>query len=65
MTGETRITAVVLALLPVTVAGYFLLTNPTYLLSMWHDSSGQMMLASAFGLQVIGCLALWRMMRSL
>jgi tight adherence protein B len=32
---------------------------------MWHDSSGQMMLASAFGLQVIGCLALWRMMRSL
>jgi tight adherence protein B len=65
MTGETRITAVVLALLPVTVAGYFLLSNPTYLLSMWHDSSGQMMLASAFGLQVIGCLALWRMMRSL
>jgi len=65
MTGETRITAVVLALLPVTVAGYFLLTNPTYLLSMWHDSSGQTLLASAFGLQVIGCLALWRMLRSL
>jgi tight adherence protein B len=65
MTGETRITAVVLALLPVSVAGYFLLTNPTYLLSMWHDSSGQTMLASAFGFQVIGCLALWRMLRSL
>jgi tight adherence protein B len=31
---------------------------------MWHDSSGQIMLASAFGLQVVGSLALWRMLRS-
>jgi tight adherence protein B len=65
MTGETRVTAVVLALLPVMVAGYFLLANPKYLLTMWNDSSGQMMLLSAFALQVFGCLALWRMLRSL
>jgi tight adherence protein B len=65
MTGETRITAIVLALLPVAVAGYMLMTNPHYLLTMWHDSSGQVMLASAFALQAIGCLMLWRMLRSL
>lgn len=65
MTGETRVTSAVLALLPVTVAGYFLITNPKYLMSMWNDSSGQMMLVSAIGLQVFGCLALWRMLRSL
>jgi len=65
MTGETRVTAVVLALLPVSVAGYFLISNPRYLLSMWNDSSGQLMLVSAFVLQVFGCLALWRMLRSL
>ncbi|MGE8152435.1 type II secretion system F family protein [Pseudomonas vancouverensis] len=65
MTGETRVTAAVLALLPVTVGGYFMITNPTYLLAMWNDHSGQIMLASAFGLQVIGCLTLWRMLRSL
>ncbi|NUT79257.1 type II secretion system F family protein [Pseudomonas sp. C1C7] len=65
MTGETRVTAVVLALLPVSVAGYFLITNPKYLMSMWNDGSGQMMLVSALGLQVFGCLALWRMLRSL
>jgi len=65
MTGETRVTALVLALLPAAVASYFLLTNPKYLLTMWNESSGQMMLASAFGLQVLGCLALWRMLRSL
>jgi tight adherence protein B len=65
MTGETRVTAVVLALLPVTVAGYFLISNPKYLLSMWNDGSGQWMLVSALLLQVFGCLALWRMLRSL
>jgi tight adherence protein B len=65
MTGETRITAVVLALLPVALAGYFLVSNPKYLLAMWNDGSGQMMLMSALGLQVFGCLALWRMLRSL
>lgn len=64
MTGETRVTAWVLGCLPIGLAGYFLATNPLYLLSMWHDSSGKIMLASAFGLQVVGSLALWRMLRS-
>ncbi|MFS2095903.1 type II secretion system F family protein [Pseudomonas sp. Pseusp11] len=64
MTGETRVTAVVLGLMPVGLAGYFLVSNPKYLLAMWNSGSGQMMLASAFGLQVVGCLALWRMLRS-
>lgn len=64
MTGETRVTAWVLGCLPIGLAGYFLASNPHYLLAMWHDSSGQMMLASAFGLQVVGSLALWRMLRS-
>jgi tight adherence protein B len=65
MTGETRVTAVVLALLPVAVAGYFLVSNPKYLMTMWDDSSGQSMLLGALALQVFGCLALWRMLRSL
>ncbi|MFW9079442.1 type II secretion system F family protein [Pseudomonas sp. P2757] len=65
MTGETRITAWVLGLLPVGLAGYFLLSNPRYLIAMWNDHSGQMMLATAFGLQVFGSLMLWRMLRSL
>lgn len=64
MTGETRVTAWVLGSLPLGLATYFLAANPAYLLAMWHDSSGQMMLASAFGLQAVGSLALWRMLRS-
>jgi tight adherence protein B len=65
MTGETRMTAVVLGSLPLAMAGYFLFSNPSYLLAMWNDTGGQFMLLGAFGLQVFGCLALWRMLRSL
>ncbi|UVJ44582.1 type II secretion system F family protein [Pseudomonas sp. LS1212] len=65
MTGETRITAMVLALLPIGMVGYFLMANPNYLLGMWHDDGGRQMLLSAFILQALGCLALWRMLRSI
>ncbi|WP_236471447.1 type II secretion system F family protein, partial [Pseudomonas syringae] len=65
MTGETRMTAIVLGLLPVSMAGYFLAVNPDYLLQMWSDDSGRIMLSMAFGLQMLGCLMLWRMLRSI
>ncbi|WP_205505127.1 type II secretion system F family protein, partial [Pseudomonas viridiflava] len=65
MTGETRMTSVVLALLPVGMAGHFLAVNPTYLIHMWNDSGGRIMLMAAFIPQVVGCLALWRMLRSI
>ncbi|RMO77855.1 type II secretion system F family protein [Pseudomonas syringae group genomosp. 3] len=65
MTGETRMTAIVLGLLPVSMAGYFLAVNPDYLLQMWSDDSGRIMLSMAFGLQILGCLMLWRMLRSI
>ncbi|MBV6754750.1 type II secretion system F family protein [Pseudomonas chlororaphis] len=64
MTGETRLTALVLGLLPVGMVGFFLATNPMYLLHMWEDASGRQMLLIAFGLQMFGSLALWRMLRS-
>ncbi|MGC1330881.1 type II secretion system F family protein [Pseudomonas sp.] len=65
MTGETRMTAMVLAGLPAALAGYFLITNPNYLTKMWHDPSGQHLLIAAIVLQACGCLALWRMLRSI
>lgn len=65
MTGETRLTAVVLAVLPAGMAGYMLMMNPQYLLSMWLDDSGRWMLVIAFVMQMLGCLAIWRMLRSI
>ena len=65
MTGETRMSAAVLALLPVAMVGYFLMVNPSYLLHMWNDAAGKTMLMVAFAMQTLGCLALWRMLRSI
>ncbi|ROL71485.1 type II secretion system protein F [Pseudomonas chlororaphis] len=64
MTGETRMTAWVLGSLPLLLVAYFMLTNPGYMLGMWRDPSGQTMLIIAVLLQIFGCLALWRMLRS-
>ncbi|WP_064117288.1 type II secretion system F family protein [Pseudomonas fluorescens] len=64
LTGETRMTAWVLGALPLLLVSYFMLTNPGYMLGMWNDTSGQHMLISAAVLQVVGSLALWRMLRS-
>ena len=64
MTGETRMTALVLGLLPVFVVGFFMVTNPDYMLKMWQDGSGQRMLLTALTMQIVGRVALWRMVRS-
>ena len=64
MTGETRITAIVLGVLPILLLAYFSLTNPGYLPKLWNDPAGQHLLLAALAMQVMGSLALWRMVRS-
>lgn len=64
MTGETRLSALVLAILPVSMGAYILFTNPGYLMNMWLDSSGRWLLLTSLGLQVLGCYTLWRMLKS-
>lgn len=65
MTGETRMTALVLGALPILMAGYFLVANPDYLMHMWSDETGQTMLMIAFAMQTMGTLLIWRMLRSI
>lgn len=65
LTGETRVTALVLGLLPPSMAVYIMAMNPTYLESMWQDPSGQSMLIVAVVLQIAGALVLWRMIKSI
>lgn len=65
LTGETRISAVVLGGLPVAMGGYIFLSNPQMLLNMWEQSGGRLVLMVALLMQVIGCYLLWRMMRSI
>ena len=64
MTGETRMTAYVLGGLPILIVGYFIIVNPDYLMTMWNDSTGRIMLFSALAMDISGTLLMWRMLRS-
>ena len=65
MTGETRVTAWVLGLTPGVLVAYMLWQNPKYMMTMWDSSSGQAVLVVAAGLQALGALVMWRMIKSL
>ncbi|WP_447956407.1 type II secretion system F family protein [Vreelandella sp. EE7] len=65
MTGETRISAIVLAGLPIAIGSYILMTNPTFILDMWATTPGKAMLLLSLTLQVTGCTLLWRMLKSM
>lgn len=65
MTGETRISAMVMGGLPLALAGYIFFTNPQFIIGMWEDPSGRVVLLIAFVLQALGSFALWRMLRSI
>ena len=65
MTGETRMTAYVLAGLPIVMVGYFLMVNPGYLMSMWNDGTGRHLLLAAVALDISGTFVMWRMLRSI
>lgn len=65
MTGETRVTAWVLGLLPIMIAAYIMMMNPDYMLTMWRDDGGKIMLLAALGFQGVGGFILWRMIKSI
>lgn len=65
MTGETRVTAWVLGLLPSLIAAYMVWQNPGYIGPMWTDPSGRNVLLTALGFQALGGLILWRMVKSI
>jgi tight adherence protein B len=64
MTGETRLSAWILGLLPVAIGLYILTVNPAYLQRMADDPTGSRLLLGAFALQGLGSLVIWRMVRS-
>jgi tight adherence protein B len=61
MSSETRLSAWILGLLPVSVGAFFILTNPSYFLGMWNDGTGRMMVLSAGGFQLFGAALLYRL----
>ncbi|ANB72339.1 type II secretion protein F [Paraburkholderia phytofirmans OLGA172] len=61
MSAETRLSSWVLAMLPIGIGGFLILSNPNYFASMWFDPTGRQLVYLAFGLQVIGAYLLYRL----
>ena len=64
LTAETRLSAVVLAIVPIGLSLYILLQNPDYYLDMWNQPRGRGVLLFSMFLQVSGIAVIWRMLRS-
>jgi tight adherence protein B len=61
MSAETRLSSWVLAVLPVGIGGFLILSNPKYFASMWFDPTGRQLVYLAFVLQVLGAYLLYRL----
>lgn len=64
LTAETRFSAIVLAIIPITLSLYIFAKNKGYYEGMWADSSGRVFLVMSVLLQVAGVAVLWKMMNS-
>lgn len=64
MTGETKVTAWVLGLMPSAIVGYILIVNPGYFQVMLDDPAGLIVLKVAIGMQLLGGFIFWRMLKS-
>jgi tight adherence protein B len=65
MTGETRFTATVLALLPPGIAVYMFSNNPDMMLEVWSQSSGKSLFIISAVMEILGVFVLWRMVNSI
>jgi tight adherence protein B len=61
MSAETRLSSWVLAMLPIGIGGFLILSNPTYFASMWFDPTGRELVYLAFALQIVGAYLLYRL----
>lgn len=64
LSAEVRLSAWILGLLPVSVAGLIILFNNKLFMGMWTDPTGKMLLIGAVALQLIGSYWLYRMAKS-
>ncbi|BDD93919.1 type II secretion system F family protein [Pandoraea sp. XJJ-1] len=65
LSSETRLSAWVLAALPIIVSAVLMLLNPRFFEPMFQEASGQRLLAIGLGLEVFGGFLLYRLAKSL
>lgn len=64
LTAETRFSAIVLSIVPVSLMLYIFAQNPNYYAQMWADLTGRVLLIVSVALQIVGVVVIYRMMRS-
>jgi tight adherence protein B len=64
LTVEGRLSGLVLLILPFVVAGLIITLNPSYLSVMLTNSLGQMLIAAAIALQLVGALIIHGILRT-
>lgn len=62
LTAETRFSAIVLSVMPVSLSLYIYIKNPKYYSDMWTDSAGRILLVVSILMQIIGVFIIMRMM---
>lgn len=60
LTAEARLSAYVLAGLPLLIAGFLFATSPKYVLVLFHNQAGKIALLAALALQLLGFLWMFR-----
>jgi tight adherence protein B len=63
LSAEVRLSAWILALLPIVVGGLIMVLNEGYFMRMWNDPAGRKMIFTAAGLEVFGSALLYRLAR--
>jgi tight adherence protein B len=62
-TAQARITGTILALLPVGMAVLLGILNPEYMKPLWVEKAGKIMIAAAVTMQILGFLAIRKIIR--
>lgn len=65
LSAEVRLSAWVLALLPLVIGAFILMFNTDLFMGMWEDDIGWRLLIGAFGLQVLGSYWLYRLAKQI
>lgn len=63
LSAEIRLSAWVLALLPIVIGGLIMVLNSGYFMRMWEDDTGRKMVLAAAGLEAFGSFLLYRLAR--
>ena len=61
LTAEVRLSAWILSLLPLVVAGMIIVSNAGYFMQMWSDPTGRKLMLGAAVLQGLGVITLYRL----